>query len=131
MRVAVKKIDGIDAVEVSLNRGIVVIRLRPENRVTLEHVREAIRENGFTPKEAEVRARGTVVDDTGHLALFLPGIGAAFRLTADSQAPGMIGDLQRLRGQEVTLEGRVPERPRGAERPLPLEARAFSKDVTR
>ncbi len=131
MRVAVKQIEGVDAVEVSLNRGVVVIRLRPDNRVTLEQAREAIRENGFTPKEADVRARGTVVDDSGYLALVLPGIGAEFRLTADSQAPGMIGDLERVRGQEVTIEGRVSESPRGAERPLPLEARVLSKGAAR
>ncbi len=131
MRVAVKKIDGIDAVEVSLNRGVVVIRLRPENRVTLEQVREAIRENGFTPKEAEVRARGTVVQDGGHLALALPGIGVAFHLAADSQAPGVIGELDRARGQDVSLEGRVPETARGGAGPLPLKARALSKDAMR
>lgn len=131
MRVAVKKIDGIDTVEVSLNRGVVVIRLKPENRVTLGRIRDAIRDNGFTPKEAEVRARGIVVEDSGHLALALPGIGAAFRLTADSQTPGMIGDLERVRGQGVTLEGRVPERSRGAKGLLPLEARALSMGAAR
>jgi len=131
VRVAVKKIDGIDSVQVSLNRGVVVIRLKPENRVTLEQLREAIRRNGFTPKEADVRARGTVVQDSGHLALALPGIGAAFRLTVDSQAPATIGELERVRGQVVTLEGRVRETARWATALPSLEAHAISKDAAR
>ncbi len=126
MRVAVRNIDGIDSVEVSLNRGVVVIRLKPENRVTLAGIRDAIRENGFTPKEAEVRARGTVLDDSGHLALAMPGIHVAFRLAADSLASGIIDELHRVRGQDVTIDGRVPETARGAREPAILRARALS-----
>ena len=131
MRVAVSKINGIDSVAVSLNRGVAVIRLKPENRVTLERVREAIRANGFTPKEAEVRARGTVVDDSGHLALVMPGGDVAFRLAPDSHALGIFGELQHLRDQDVTVEGRVPETARGAREPVVLQARALSKSPTR
>ncbi len=131
MRVAVKKIDGIDSVAVSLNRGVVVIRLRPDNRVTLERVREVIRENGFTPKAAEVRARGRVVDDSGYLALAMPGMDVAFRLTADSLAPGIIHELQRVRDQDVTIDGRVPETARGAREPAVLQARVLSRGAPR
>lgn len=129
MRVAVNEIDGIDSVEVSLNRGVVVIRLRPENRVTLAGIRDAIRERGFTPKEAEVRARGTVVDDGGHLALAMPGSAAVIRLVADSQAPGVIGELEGLLGQDVTVDGRVAETARGAREPAVLRARVLSKSA--
>jgi hypothetical protein len=128
--VAVRKIEGVDSVAVSLNRGMVVIRLKPENRVTLECLREAIRGNGFTPKEAEVRARGTVVDDGGQLALAIPGIGVAFRLVADAQAPGIIAELERVPDQDITIEGRVPET-RGPHEPSVLQARALSRSTRR
>lgn len=127
MRVAVKRIEGIDSVEVSLNRGVVVIRLKPENRVTLQQIRTAIREKGFTPKEADVRARGSIVEDSGRLSLAFPGMGAAFRLRGDSQAPGIGGELDHVRGQEVTVEGRVPEMARGAAGPPLIEARTVSR----
>jgi len=122
VRVAVQKIEGVDAVEVSLNRGIVEIRLKPENGVSLEQVREAIRVNGFTPKEALIRARGTVVEDSGALALALSGREAAFRLAAHPESPGIIEEVWQVRGQEVILEGRVPETARRAEGLPRLEA---------
>ena len=131
MRVAVKTIDGIDSVAVSLNRGLVFIRLRANNRVTLEQVREVIRQGGFTPKDAQVRVRGTVVPDSGHLTLALPGIGVAFRLVADAQPPGVIGALDAARGHVVIVEGRVPETARGTGGPPRLEARVLSKDSMR
>ncbi len=113
------KIDGIDSVTVSLNRGVVVIRLKPENRVTLERVREAIRANGFTPKEADVRAHGTVSDANGQLALSIAGT-VAFRLAADT---GVIEEVRRLRGEEVTIDGRVPVTARGTRSPAVLQVR--------
>jgi copper chaperone CopZ len=122
VRVAVTKIGGVASAEVSLNRGSVVIRLEPGNRVTLEQVREAIRESGFTPRDAEVRARGTVVAENGQLGLALPGIGVAFRLGADPRAPDIVGELQQLRSRDVTVEGRVPETARGARQPPVLQA---------
>lgn len=109
MRVAVKKLDGVDSVDVSLNQGLAVIWFRPDNRITLEQVREAIRNNGFTPKDAELRVRGRVREDQGGLALELPGQRTRFRLEAHPSLPDM---NQRLRaallGPSVQLEGTIP-----------------------
>jgi hypothetical protein len=53
-----QKVDGVDAVKVSLKDGLTVIDLRPDNRVTLAAIRQVIKNNGFVSKEANVRARG-------------------------------------------------------------------------
>lgn len=42
---AVKKLDGVDSVAVSLNEGLAIVRFRPVNRISLEEVREVIRAN--------------------------------------------------------------------------------------
>ena len=61
MRVAVRKLDGVRSVTVSLNDGYADILLASQNTVTVERIREAIRRNGFSPREALVRVSGTVV----------------------------------------------------------------------
>ncbi|MBI4421975.1 MAG: heavy-metal-associated domain-containing protein [Gemmatimonadetes bacterium] len=126
MRVAVKDLEGVDSVEVSLNRGLVTIRFKPQNRVIIEQVREAIRSNGFTPKAANVRARGTVGMDQGRWVLAFPGGEAGFLLAASPEAPRRLVEVERLRGREVTVEGRVPETAHGAPGALTLEVKIVS-----
>lgn len=119
MRVAVKKIDGVESVDVSLNRGLAVIRFRPEQRVAVQQVREAIRANGFTPKAAQVRVAGRLVKRGDRLALATPGEGDIFLLAAHADPPGREGD-------EVVVEGLVPETKRGTTGPLTLEVHMIS-----
>ncbi len=110
MRVAVQKIEGVDSVVVSLEQGLVVARFRPESRATLEQVREAIRRNGFTPKAAEVRLRGTVVRSGGQLGLAIPGETTPYRLRIPADSAALAGRLDRVPpDQPVVVEGTVPE----------------------
>lgn len=62
MRVAVRKLDGVESVDVSLERASVTIGLRPGNRITLPQLRQIIRNNGFSAKDATVTAIGTVIE---------------------------------------------------------------------
>ncbi len=105
MRVAVEKLPGVDAVRVSLNEGYADITFAESNAVTVTQVRDAIRRNGFTPREARVRIRGRIAPGEGGLALDAPGAGR-FALTGDSAI------LDRLRGggpAPTTLEGDIAE----------------------
>ncbi|HLG06047.1 MAG TPA: heavy-metal-associated domain-containing protein, partial [Gemmatimonadales bacterium] len=102
------RIEGVDSVGVSLDSGLAVIRLKPENRVTLEQVREAIRRNGFTPKAAEVEVRGTLGARGASLLLALPAGDRVFELIT-SGAPGeVLGRLRSVRpGTVLVVEGVV------------------------
>src|SRR5215210_3680953 len=51
-----KKVSGIEAVEVSLEKAVTDIRLAPGNTVTLAQIRDIIRSNGFNAREATVTA---------------------------------------------------------------------------
>ena len=62
MSVALKKLDGVESVEVSLEKASAEIRLRAENRVTLERIRQVIRTSGYPTRDADVTARGKVVE---------------------------------------------------------------------
>jgi copper chaperone CopZ len=121
VRVAVQKIEGVQSAEVSLNQGLATVRFRPNNVVTIEQVRGAIRKNGFTPKAARVRVTGTLTDHQGQPALALPGTSTLYVLREGSGGAAQVADLRRLAlGTRVTIEGEVPESPKAGVEPLPL-----------
>lgn len=126
VRVALNKIDGVESAEVSLNRGEAVVRFKRENRVTIEQIRTAIRSNGFTPKAAEVRVRGRVVEEKGELTLSVPGQDETYRLLADPAVPDAVTRVRHAAGQDVVIEGTVPETAKGQSRPETVQVRALS-----
>ncbi len=99
-----EKLDGVDKAEVSLNDGRVSVRFAPGNTVTIAELRRAIRNQGFTPKEAKLTLSARIEIRRGALVAILPGSEVAYAITAD-------GDVQiRLSsgaGDTMTLEGEV------------------------
>ena len=57
-----KKVRGVANVRVSLNDGLTVLDLAPQNNVTLAELRRIIRNNGFVSKDAGIVARGSLGD---------------------------------------------------------------------
>jgi copper chaperone CopZ len=121
--VVVGKIDGVQSVKVSLKEGVATIQFAPSNRVTVTRIRNAIRSNGFSAREAEVRVAGSLVRRGGTLTLVVPGTEDVFVL---EDAPGATGIVTELRRRDpaarVVLMGQVPgpkpREPRGLERML-------------
>jgi copper chaperone CopZ len=97
--VAIKKLDGVASVEVSLERASADIRLKPDNKITLPQLRQIIKKNGYPTKDAQVTARGQIVDQKGTPMLDLLN-GTALSLT---QRP----PSQRVGIVEVTGVSRV------------------------
>ena len=56
-----EKLPGVESAAVKLNEGRAVLALRPENTLTLGQIRESVRRNGFTPREARVTATAEIV----------------------------------------------------------------------
>ena len=71
MSVAIKKLDGVESVDVSLEKASADIHLRPGNRITLPQLRKLIRQSGYPTRDAQVDARGTFVERDGKPALDL------------------------------------------------------------
>lgn len=69
---ALQKVEGVESVEVSLNAGVARIRLKPQNRVSLEKLRKIVTDHGFTPRSARVELTGEVLQqgDSWQLAVF-------------------------------------------------------------
>lgn len=127
MRVVVGKIDGVRSVKVSLKAGLATIQLAPSNRVTISRIRDAIRSNGFTAREAEVRVAGSIVSRGDTVTLVVPGTDDVFVL---EDAPGAPGKVAELRGRDpsarVVLSGQVPApKPREPRRPERMLVRSF------
>jgi copper chaperone CopZ len=101
--VAIKKVDGVQDVKVSLNEGSAEVKLKDGNKVTVDQVRELIRKNGFTPKQSEVKVLGKVIERDGKPALDVTGLDLVYLLEGDaSKLKGMIG-------KEVLVTGQLPE----------------------
>ena len=74
VRVAIQKIDGVESVTLSLERAEADIRLRQDNRVSLDQFRQIVKANGFEPRQATVTAVGTVREVGGRLAFEVSGV---------------------------------------------------------
>jgi copper chaperone CopZ len=115
VRVALLKVPGVESVDVSLERAIAAIRLRAGNSVTLAQIREIVKHNGFTAKDASVTVVGNLVERGGKPALDVGGTSMVMLLAPDPKQPDAYNGLQnRLRGptpRPSELSGLVESRP--------------------
>lgn len=105
MSVALKKIPGVESVEVSLNQGKAVVRFRSGNSARLEDLVQKVRDNGFTPKAARVVVNGDLVTASDKLQLKVAGISQVYDLSLDSKAQDSHDDLRRQAGKLLQIEG--------------------------
>lgn len=104
-----KGLKGATSVRVSLNRGQAVVRLAPDSEVTLAQVREIIRKNGFTPKDATIQVVGRLARAGDGWTLIVDSR-QRYRLSPEASASPAWTAVQRARdGARVRLTGRVPE----------------------
>src|SRR5437763_6172486 len=101
-----KKIPGVMNVEVSLKEGKSVVQLEPGNSAHLDQFIEKIRDNGFTPKEARVSARGELLSTGGKLQLKVLGINDTYELLPGPQVN--TAELRKNLGKVLLVEGVVP-----------------------
>lgn len=104
-----EKIAGVDVAGVSLSKGRVMIQLRAGNAVRLGQIYEIIRQQGFTPRDANVVAAGRVVPREGRLEFQVSGIADAFVLSSASQPRRE--DLPSE--QNIVVEAHIPVVERG------------------
>lgn len=101
-----KAVAGVDAVDVSLEKGLAVVKLKPGNTVTLKQLQEAITKNGFTVKQSTATIAGQISTENGSPQLKISGSNDVLTLIPDSQgAP----DATALSGKAVLVQGTIPE----------------------
>ena len=106
MRVSLKSVSGVDSVDVSLEKGLAVVKMKPGNTVTLKQLNDAVAKNGFTMKDSTATVAGTVVMTGDKVTLRVSGSNDVLQLVPQSDAaPNSIPVVGRV----VLVEGTIPE----------------------
>ena len=106
MRMSLKSVSGVDSVDVSLEKGLAVVKMKPGNTATFKQLNEAITKNGFTMKDSAATVAGTVVSTEGRATLRVSGSNDLLQLVPQSpSAP----NATSMVGKTVLVEGTVPE----------------------
>lgn len=117
LTVAMKKLQGVETVDISLNKSAAELTLRAGNQVTVEQLRTIIRNNGFTPKEAVVTTIATPARKAGALTLEVNGQPTVLVVGAGS-TPDAVKALTRAAAEGAaphTVSGTMSRQPDGAE----------------
>jgi hypothetical protein len=110
VRVSLKAVSGVDSVDVSLEKGLAVVKLKPGNTATLKQLNEAITKNGFTMKDSTATVAGAVTSTDGNAMLRVSGSNDMLRLVPQSaSAPTAVSMV----GKTVLVEGTIPEAGKG------------------
>jgi copper chaperone CopZ len=102
--VALKKVAGVESVEVSLNKGLATVKLKPGNTVSVPQLWELIHKNGYTPKATAVFVRGELANVNGSLQLKVSGTKDTLPIEVDPK-DAAYGEVRKKFGQTVTVEG--------------------------
>ncbi len=102
VRGALKKIPGVESVDVSLNKGLATVKLKAGNVATISQFWETVRRNGFTPKQTKVVVRGSLLNSSNNLSLKVSGSNQSHPLVLDV---GLRDKLAKVVNQTISLEG--------------------------
>jgi hypothetical protein len=106
VRVSLKSVSGVDSVDVSLEKGLAVVKMKPGNTATLKQLNEAIAKNGFTMKDSTATIAGIVVATDGKPTLRVSGSNDLLQLVPQS-ATAL--NAVSMAGKTVVAEGTIPE----------------------
>jgi copper chaperone CopZ len=110
VRVSLKAVPGVDSVDVSLEKGLAAVKMKPGNTTTLKQLNEAIAKNGFTMKDSSAVVAGTVAVTNSVATLTVTGSNDLLRLVPQSaSAPS----ASTMVGKIVVVEGTIPEAGKG------------------
>ena len=109
MRVSLKSVSGVDSVDVSLEKGLAVVKMKPGNTATLKQLNEAITRNGFTMKDSTATVAGTVITTEGKPTLRVSGSNDLLQLVPQPASAPMASMV----GKTVVVEGTIPEAGKG------------------
>ncbi len=106
---SLKRLDGVQAVTISLNNGTAEIRLAPDNRQRLGEIRQRISDNGFSAKEAQVKLSGVLREKEGKLIIEVES-GEVYALQQFADAKNVLEQLRKSKaGKHITVAGVVAE----------------------
>ena len=105
VNVALKKVAGVESVNVSLNKGLATVKFKPGNTVSVPQLWQLIHENGYAPKATTVSVRGDLANIQGRLQLNVSGTNETLALAADPKNANAYGEAQKKLGQTLIVQG--------------------------
>jgi copper chaperone CopZ len=127
VRVAIKKVPGVESVDVSLERAVTEIRLVADNSVTLAQLRRIIKASGFNAADATVTAVGTLTDQAGEPAITISGANVTWRLLRDPGHSAVFDEAKQRAASKARVEVRgVVAAPRAESEPAQMSLHALT-----
>ena len=123
MRVSLKSVSGVDSVDVSLEKGLALVKMKPGNTTTLKQLDDAITKNGFTMKDSTATVVGTVASTSDRATLRVNGSNEVLQLLPQSGMP----NVTSLVGQTVVVEGTILEGAKG-KTPYTIRYQSITKE---
>jgi copper chaperone CopZ len=78
-----KRLRGVEKVDVSMEKGSVLLDLAKSNRISVEQVWDAIKRVGFTPGETVVAVHGAIKKDAGKSMIEVTDLGRTYEIDGD------------------------------------------------
>src|SRR5689334_19614287 len=103
--VALKKVPGVESVDVSLNKGLATVKFKPQNTVAVPQLWQLLHDKGYTPKVTTVSVRGQLEEAEGRVHLKVTDTQNTLLLVADPKNPSAYGETSKKLGQNVTVQG--------------------------
>ncbi|HEX4772927.1 MAG TPA: heavy metal-associated domain-containing protein [Bryobacteraceae bacterium] len=107
VNVALKKVPGVETVDVSLNKALATVKLKPGNTVSVPDLWQLLHQKGYTPKATTVSVRGQVAGGPGRFQLKVSGTNDILDLAPDQAGGGesVLRLLLNKGGQIVVIQG--------------------------
>ncbi len=105
VNVALKKLSGVESVEVSLNKALATIKLKPENTISVPQLWGLLRDKGYTPGKTIVSVRGDLAKFQGGLQLKVSGTNDLISLAPDSGNSAAWSAANAKVGQRQIVQG--------------------------
>jgi copper chaperone CopZ len=104
VRVSVKAISGVESVDVSLEKGLAAVKMKPGNTATLKQFQAAITKNGFAMKDSRITIAGKLLRGSG---------GSQLQVSGSNEILALQGNVpESLIGKTVVVTGTIPEAPK-------------------
>jgi hypothetical protein len=109
VRVSLKSVSGVDTVDVSLEKGLANVKMKPGNTATFKQLQEAITKNGFTMKPSDVIVAGKIIMVNGQPQLQVSGSNDVLSLNAGTTQ----AEVNTLADKSVLVQGTLNEAAKG------------------
>jgi copper chaperone CopZ len=103
-------VSGVASVEVSLEKGLANVKMKPGNTATVKQLQEAIIKNGFTMKQSHVVAAGKLIQDGGATKFQVSGSNDVLNLIPET---ANVATPSSKNSATFVVEGTIPESAKG------------------